>query len=69
MVVYEFLYFVVVLRFLTVVFFGADRHTVGVPFASGYKECVAYFESIGVQDWKLVDRLRVCRCIPFIASG
>ncbi|KAG2306913.1 hypothetical protein Bca52824_026661 [Brassica carinata] len=23
-----------------------DRHTVGVPFASGFKECVAYFESI-----------------------
>ncbi|KAG2298725.1 hypothetical protein Bca52824_035197 [Brassica carinata] len=46
------------------------RHTVGVPFASGFKECVVYFESIDVQDWKFfVDRPRVCRCIPFIASG
>ncbi|KAL0742618.1 hypothetical protein Bca4012_084131 [Brassica carinata] len=24
----------------------SNRHTVGVPFASGFKECVAYFESI-----------------------
>ncbi|KAF8091041.1 hypothetical protein N665_0456s0004 [Sinapis alba] len=33
-----------------------DRHTVGVPFAPGYKECLAYVESIGIQNWKLVDR-------------
>ncbi|KAF8116894.1 hypothetical protein N665_0014s0154 [Sinapis alba] len=46
-----------------------DRHTVGVPFAPGYKECLAYVESIGVQNWKLVDRARVLRCVAFISSA
>ncbi|KAF8053558.1 hypothetical protein N665_1401s0017 [Sinapis alba] len=46
-----------------------DRHTVGVPFAPGYKECLAYVESIGIQNWKLVDRTRVLRCVAFISSA
>ncbi|KAF8117994.1 hypothetical protein N665_0007s0043 [Sinapis alba] len=45
-----------------------DRHTVGVPFAPGYKECLAYVEDIGIQNWKLVDRARVLRCVVFIAT-
>ncbi|KAF8085553.1 hypothetical protein N665_0664s0020 [Sinapis alba] len=46
-----------------------DRHTVGVPFAPGYKECLAYVGSIGIQNWKLVDRARVFRCVSFISSA
>ncbi|KAF8106354.1 hypothetical protein N665_0143s0024 [Sinapis alba] len=46
-----------------------DRHTVGVPFAPSYKECLAYVESIGIQNWKLVDKARVLRCVAFIGSA
>ncbi|KAF8093598.1 hypothetical protein N665_0383s0221 [Sinapis alba] len=46
-----------------------DRHTVGVPFAPGYKECLAYVESIGIHNWKMVDRARVLRCVAFIGSA
>lgn len=50
-------------------FFGADRHTAGVPFAPGFKECLAYFDRIGVQNWNSVTIPRVWRQIPFIHSG
>ncbi|KAF8051291.1 hypothetical protein N665_1751s0007 [Sinapis alba] len=35
----------------------------------GYKECLAYVESIGIQNWKLIDRARVLRCVSFISSA
>ncbi|KAG2289935.1 hypothetical protein Bca52824_049539 [Brassica carinata] len=42
------------------------RHLAGVPLALGDSECVEYIKGTKAQDWTVVRRSEVWRCIPFI---